>query len=76
MIPLFPGPEDRELFAQLVGEDALVARPELLRNTAVQERQTVVGAFPWALAAVGAALLLLLALNERWCGRLAWRAAR
>jgi len=76
VIPLFPGPEDRELFVQLVGNDKIVARPELLRNTDVQERQTVIGAFPWALAAVGAALLLLLAVNERCCGRLAWGAPR
>jgi len=76
VIPLFPGPEDRELFTQLIGDDALVARPEILRNTDVQERQVVIGAFPWALAAVGAALLLLLALNERLCGRLAWGAPR
>ncbi len=76
VIPLFPAPEDRALFTQLVGTEALVARPELLRNTDVQERQTLVGAFPWALAAVGAALLLLLAANERWCGRLVWSGPR
>ncbi len=76
VIPLFPGPEDRALFTQLVGAEALVTRPELLRNTDVQERQTLVGAFPWALAAVGAALLLLLAANERWCGRLVWSGLR
>lgn len=76
VIPLSPGPEDRDLFVQLVGKESLVARPELLRNTDVQERQTVIGAFPWTLAAVGAALLLLLAANERWCGRLAWGAPR
>jgi hypothetical protein len=76
VIPLFPGPEDRELFVQLVGKESLVARPELLRNTDVQERQTVIGAFPWALAVVGAALLLLLAANERWCGRLVWGTPR
>lgn len=76
VIPLFPGPEDRGLFVQLLGREALVARPELLRNTEVQERQTLVGAFPWALAAAGAGLLLLLAANERWCGRLVWSATR
>ena len=76
VIPLFAGPEDRGLFTQLVGKDALVTRTELLRNTEVQERQVVIGAFPWALAALGAALLLLLAANERWCGRLAWGAPR
>ena len=76
VIPLFPGPEDRELFVQLVGQDKLVARPELLRNTDVQERQTIIGAFPWVLAAIGVAFLLLLAANERLCGRLAWGAPR
>lgn len=76
VIPLFPGPEDRALFVQLVGRQAFVARPELLRNTEVQERQTLVGAFPLALVVAGAGLLLLLAANERWCGRLVWRSPR
>jgi hypothetical protein len=76
VVPLFPGPEDRALFTQLVGNEALLARPELLRNTDVQERQSLVGAFPWMLAGVGIALLLLLAANERWCGRLVWGAPR
>ncbi|MEO5633043.1 vWA domain-containing protein [Gaiella sp.] len=76
VIPLFPGPDDRELFVQLVGKESLVARPEILRNTDVQERQSVIGSFPWALAAIGAALLLLLAINERLCGRLVWGAPR
>lgn len=76
VIPLFPPPEDRALFVQLLGKQALLARPELLRNTEVQERQTLVGAFPWALAAVGMGLLLLLAANERWCGRLLWSSPR
>ena len=76
VIPLFPALEDRELFTQLLGNEALVSRPELLRNTEVQERQSLIAAFPWALVAVGAALLLLLAVNERWCGRLVWGAPR
>jgi hypothetical protein len=76
VIPLFPVPEDRSLFVQLVGKENLIARPELLRNTEVQERQTLVGSFPWPLVLAGAGLLLLLAANERWCGRLVWRAAR
>lgn len=75
VIPLFPGPEDLVFFEQLVGKDALVERAELVRNSEVRERQTLVGAFPWAFVGVAAALLLLLAVNERWCGRLAWRAA-
>jgi len=73
VIPLFPGPEDLSFFQQAVAEDAFVERAELVRNSEVRERQTLVGAFPWAFVGVAAALLLLLAANERWCGRLAWR---
>ena len=73
MIPLFPQPEDLELFEQLLPAEAFVERAELVRNSGVSERQTLVGAFPWPFIAAAAALLLLLAANERWCARLAWR---
>ena len=75
VIPLFPAPEDLSLFEQLVTEDEFVERAELVRNSEVRERQTLVGTFPRAFVGVAAALLLLLAVNERWCGRLAWRTA-
>jgi hypothetical protein len=75
VIPLFPAPEDLSLFRQLVPEDAFVERAELVRNSEVRERQTLVGAFPWPFVAAAAALLLLLAANERLCNRLAWRSA-
>jgi hypothetical protein len=73
VVPLFPQPDDRSLFVQIAGEQSLVERAELLRNTDVEERQSLVGAFPMALVACAAALLLLLALMERWLGRLEWR---
>jgi hypothetical protein len=76
VIPLFPQPDDRELFARIAGEDTFVERAELLRNSDVEERQSLVGAFPTALVATIAALLLVLALSERWLGRLEWRTAR
>lgn len=72
VIPLFPAPEDRHLFTSVAGKGAVVDRPELLRNTTVRERLTLVGSSPWALVGAGAALLALLALNERWCARLRW----
>ena len=72
VVPLFPAPEDRRLFTQIAGKNVLVDRPELLSNTTVRERLTLVGSSPVALVCVGAALLALLALNERWCARLAW----
>jgi hypothetical protein len=72
VIPLFPAQEDRKLFTGIAGKGVFVDRPELLRNTTVRERLTLVGSSPWALVCVGAALLGLLALNERWCARLTW----
>jgi hypothetical protein len=75
VIPLFPEPEDVSLFEQLLPPSAFIERAELVRNSEVQERQTLVGEFPWPFVAAAAGLLLLLAANERWCGRLVWRAA-
>jgi hypothetical protein len=72
VVPLFPAPEDRRLFTQIAGKNVFVDRPELLRNTTVRERLTLVGSSPWALVCAGAALLGLLAVNERWCVRLTW----
>jgi hypothetical protein len=72
VIPLFPAQEDKHLFTSIAGKGVFVDRPELLRNTTVRERLTLVGSSPWALVCAGAALLGLLALNERWCARLRW----
>ena len=72
VIPLFPAPEDRKLFIGVAGRSVFVDRPELLQNTTVRERLTLVGSSPWALVCVGAALLGLLALNEWWGARLTW----
>jgi Mg-chelatase subunit ChlD len=76
VIPLFPAPEDRALFEQLVGKGSLVKDVERIRNTRIHQQQTLVGAFPWLLFAVVAVLLALLAVNERWLGRLAWSVGR
>lgn len=76
VIPMFPQPDDRELFVQIAGRDALVERAELLRNTDVQERQSLVGAFPVGVVAAAVALLLLLAAAERLLGRLIWSTAQ
>ena len=75
VVPLFAFGEDRDLFEQLVGEKGFVQNVELLGNTAVEERQTLVGSFPVALFVAAAALLALLAVNERVCGRVSWRRA-
>lgn len=75
VVPLFAFPDDRDLFERLVGEEAFVQNDELLRNSNLEERQTLVGAFPVALALAAAALLALLALNEHLCARVSWRRA-
>ena len=76
VIPLFPAPEDRAFFESLVGKGAFIGDVELLQNRQVRQNQTLVGAFPWALGGFAVALLALLALNERWLGRLSWSPAR
>jgi hypothetical protein len=73
VIPLFPAQEDLDLFERIAGKDALVQRAELVRNTGVKEALTLVGRSPWALVWILAALLGLLALNERFCAGLSWR---
>lgn len=73
LVPLSPAREDRELFTRLFGPEAFVGHRELLANSELEERRTLVGSFPAGLVAAGAALLLLLALNERLNARLRWR---
>jgi hypothetical protein len=72
VVPLFPAAEDREFFERVVGENAMLERAELVRNTSVKENLTLVGSSPWLLAGIAAGLLALLALNERYGARLAF----
>ena len=72
VIPLFPAAEDRDFFESVVGKDALLDRPELVRNTTVKEELTLIGSSPWPLVGLGAGLLALLAVNERFGARLTW----
>jgi VWA domain containing CoxE-like protein len=73
LVSLNPSREDRELFLRLFGAKSFVDYRELLRNSELEERRTLVGSFPTGLAFVGSALLLLLALTERVNARLRWR---
>jgi hypothetical protein len=75
LVTLNPSREDRELFTRLFGPRAFVGHRELLANSELEERRTLVGSFPLALAAAAAGLLLLLALNERINARLRWLGA-
>jgi hypothetical protein len=73
VVGLFPGADDRRFFASLVGEDAFVGNRELLRNSALEERRSVIGSFPVVFLGAAALVLALLAANEHVCARLGWR---
>ena len=76
IVGLRPAPDDREVFRRVLGDDAFVTRPELQRRRDALTREQQSGGgpgFPLGLAAIGALILLLLALNEHLCGRLTWR---
>jgi hypothetical protein len=78
IVPLFPRPENTTLWESLVGADAIVASPTLPDSpiaAAKKEAQPFQPGLPTALLAFSALLALALALNERWCGRLAFRRA-
>jgi len=72
IVPLFPNAEDRQLFGRTTGPEKFVLNKELLRNSEIEERQTLVGNFPLAFVLVAALLLAILALNERLCMRMSW----
>jgi hypothetical protein len=76
LVPLQPSQEDRELFTRLFGRSAFVANRELVANSALEEKRTLVGSFPTWLVVAIAALLLALAANEHVVRPLAWRRRR
>jgi hypothetical protein len=75
LVTLNPSREDRELFTRLFGPEAFVGHRELLANSELEERRTLVGSFPAGLVLAAVALLLLLAVNERFNARLRWRSS-
>ena len=76
VVPLFPAPNDRQVFTRLLGPEVFLSNNELLANASLRERRTLVGSFPLALVAAAALLLILLAVNEQVGTRLAWRRGR
>jgi hypothetical protein len=65
--------DDRLYFRRLIGRKAFVRRANLSPRTAARKPVRTAEAFPVDLVAVGLFALLLLALNEHYCGRLTWR---
>ncbi|MGZ4334344.1 MAG: vWA domain-containing protein [Gaiellaceae bacterium] len=69
IVPLFAETQNLRYFAAVFGDNAFVD-PNVFTHTAKRHAQTVAAAQPWALLALGVLLMLLLAGNERWNGRL------
>jgi hypothetical protein len=69
IVPLFAAEHDLNLFKALFGESSIVD-PRVFTHTATRRAASVAAAQPWTLLLLGGALVLLLAGNERWNGRL------
>jgi hypothetical protein len=69
IVPLFAAPVDIRLFAALFGQDAFVD-PSVFTHTAKRHAASVAAPTPSKLLLLGGLLIVLLAGNERWNGRL------
>lgn len=77
IVALSPFDEDRFFFERLVGPEAFVDRADLAPGRLVDEQQRAERAgVPEGLAALALLLLMLLAVNEHFCARLAWKPER
>jgi hypothetical protein len=65
--------DDRAYFRRLVGPSAFVDRADLAPRALERAPARQAGTFPADLVLVGLLVLLLLAANEHYCGRLTWR---
>jgi hypothetical protein len=69
VVPLFAKPTNVRYFAAVFGTNVFVD-PRVFTHTAKRRAQAVTAAQPWALLALGLVLVVFLAGNERWNGRL------
>jgi hypothetical protein len=74
IVPLFASASNLRLFGTLFGTNAFVD-PSVFTHTAKRHAQPVRAPSPWALILLGVVLVVLLAGNERWNGRLRAKAA-
>jgi len=71
IVPLFATPTNMRYFSAVFGDNVFVD-PSVFTHTARRHEQSVAAAEPWALLVLGLTLVLLLAGNERWNGRLSY----
>lgn len=69
IVPLFAAPVNVQIFKSLFGSNALIS-PSAFKTTSTRQVQPIAASWPWALIAVGAVLVLLLAANEQFNTRL------
>jgi hypothetical protein len=69
IVPLFATAPNMRYFSAVFGDNVFVD-PRAFTHTAKGHTQSIAAADPWTLLLVGALLVLLLAGNERWNGRL------
>jgi hypothetical protein len=74
IVPLFATSQNQRFFQSLFGENAFVD-PSVFTHTAKRHEASIAAGMPWLLVGLGVVLVLLLAGNERWNGRLAVGAA-
>jgi hypothetical protein len=70
IVPLVALEQDRAFFERFVPRRDLIKPVQLTVRGSVDGRQSLVGRMPWALVALCALLLVVLAANELFCGRL------
>jgi hypothetical protein len=75
VVPLFPAAADVRFFSALFGRNVFVD-PRVFTHTAKRHAESVAAPAPWALLLLGGLLVILLAGNERWNGRLEVKGAR
>jgi hypothetical protein len=75
VVALAPFDDDRFFFERILGKNAFVERADMTPGLDARRRAQRAGV-PEGLAGLALLLLTLLALNEHFCGRLAWRSER
>jgi hypothetical protein len=75
VVALAPFEDDQFFFERILGKDAFVDHADMTPGLDARRRAERAGV-PEGLAGLALLLLTLLALNEHFCGRLAWRVER